>query len=243
MIGTDDALPDLACFVPGGSARTLCAIDPDNHLVVYLARHRAPDDLLATATRWPLPTRPRATFITVDHESTGHGFIRVQPVWDTSLQISALLAPTDTLLRAIVVDRSRRVVAVSEAEHPDQVRSAVSLALHECALRAGTALHTVPRDATWADLFGVLAARTEMLLSPLVESVRHMGETAVPGLDAGPTISMEVVLIDDRLRGEAIERLVGSGYQYAGDLGRRGCDHLWGPDDEPRHTLLFVPPR
>ena len=242
MIESGKPLPRLRCFVPGDRAVHLGEVAPGDHLVIYTAGAGVAPALLDAAVRWPLPTLPRTAFLVVDHESTRQGFIRTHTIEDVALVVRRAIDPPDGVIRAVVVGPDRDVTAIIDDASVAALRSRVSVALQlsrTASDRDPIALHA--DDPGWAKRFMVLADRAEMILSPLVVRVEHVGSTAVPGLAANPTVDVALVLRADGNTGEAIERLVGIGYAYVGDLGLEGRDLLYGPADEPTHHLhLFT---
>ena len=238
MIESGNPLPQLRCFVPGDRAVHLGEVAPGDHLVIYVGGAGVAPASLDAAVRWPLPTLPRTAFLVVDHESTFQGFIRTHTIEDVAFVVRRAIDPPEGIIRAVVVGPDREVTAIIDDVNVVALRSRVSLALQlsrTASYRDPIALHV--DDSAWANRFMVLADRAEMILSPLVVRVEHVGSTAVQGLPARPTVDIALALLADEHRSEAIERLVGIGYAYVGDLGVYGRDLLHGPVDEPSHHL------
>ena len=242
MIERGKPLPQLRCFVPGDRAVHLGEVAPADHLVIYVGGAGIAPASLDAAVCWPLPTLPRTAFLVVDHESTLQGFIRTHTIEDVAFVVRRAIDPPDGVIRAVVVGPDREVTAIIDDANVAALRSRVSVALQlsrTASDRGPIALHV--DDPAWAKRFMVLANRAEMILSPLVVRVEHVRSTAVPSLAARPTVDVALVLRADGNTGEAIERLVGIGYAYVGDLGLEGRDLLYGPADEPSHHLhLFT---
>lgn len=243
-------LPPLRCAV-AGRATLLDDVAPGEHLVVYIAGTAVSPIVAAAGSRWPLPTRPRTTFLVVDAAPTTHGFIRAQMVEDVSREIRKAIGPPDSVLRAVILSPDRSVVAIVDADVGDAgdavaVRSGVSVALS--GTPSGTIDDPVERsgdddDPKRAGLFSVLADRAEMVHSPLVARTQRVVTIAGYGPRSETIQGIVVVLHFDCSRSEAIERLVGLGYDYVGDLGLVGRDLLRSPADEPRHQLHIVDER
>ncbi|MEJ7873081.1 MAG: GrpB family protein, partial [Rubrobacteraceae bacterium] len=53
-------------------------------------------------------------------------------------------------------------------------------------------MSVVPYDPVWPHLFALERSRVEAVAGPWVETVEHIGSTAVPGLDAKPVIDLLV---------------------------------------------------
>ena len=241
MIAIGKPLPSLRCFVAGARTTDLREIEPEDHLVLYIAGAGVPPHALDDAARWPLPTLPRTAFAIVDHVSSFQGFLRTHTVEDVAFAVRRALDPPPNCIRAVVVAPDRTVLDVVDESDVSLLRSKVSIALNGSPLGVGPErldLHV--DDPDWARRYRVLADRGEMILSPLVASAEHVGSTAAPGVLARPIVDVALVLGDGRARGEAIERMVGVGYGYIGDLGFEGRDLLLGPTDEPPHHVHLV---
>ena len=72
----------------------------------------------------------------------------------------------------------------------------------------------VPYDPRWPSLFALERSRVEAALGAWVETVEHVGSTAVPGLDAKPVIDLLVGVRDVRNAGHCIRPLEEIGYSY-----------------------------
>lgn len=246
-ISVGSPFPAMRCSVPGHRATTVAAVGEGECLVLYVGGNGVRSVDLDLATRWPLPTLPRTTFAVVDHESTIDGFLRMHVIEDVAGLVCRSVAPPPSMIRAVVMDIDRTVVAIIDETDPSALRSKVSGALVAILIGSGYATSDLTPGTA---IVAALAGRTEMLLSPLVARVTHVP----PRKDAQTTaflpelvhaVALEVVLHLDDHRGEAIERLVAVGYGFVGDCGVAGCDVLVGPPDEPIHALhiVFAAPR
>ena len=241
MIAKGEPLPSLRCFVTDARTTDLRDLEPGDHLVVYIAGAGVRPDALDDAARWPLPTLPRTAFAIVDHVSSFQGFLRTHTVEDVALVVRRTLDPPPNCMRAVVVAPDRTVLDVVDESNVSLLRSKVSIALNGSPFGVGLErLDLQVEDPDWERRYPVLAGRGEMILSPLVATAEHVGSTAVPGVLARPIVDVAMVLGDGRGRGEAIERMVGVGYGYVGDLGLEGRDLLLGPTDEPPHHVHLV---
>ncbi|MFZ5824589.1 MAG: GrpB family protein [Bacillota bacterium] len=92
----------------------------------------------------------------------------------------------------------------------------------------------VEYDPTWPVDFEALKGAYEAALHGLIESVEHVGSTAVPGLAAKPIIDVDLVIADRALLPEVIQRLAALGYRHEGDLGVAGRE-AFARDGDP-HT-------
>ncbi len=234
MIAKGDSLSKLRCFVPGSTVTHLGDVAPGEYLVVYIGGVGVRAEDMDNAVKWPLPTKPRTTFAVVDHECAYQGFIRVLMIEDVALEINRAAAPPTNIIRAMVLDPRRVVIEIIDELDPVVLRSKVSLALAGPNTTYEPALAHLADDPTTDTLFTVLAGRAEMLLSPLVNRVERLGRAERPILE------LLLVLHTEEQRGEAIERLIGAGYDYLGNQGSPGRDLVCGPEDEPRHVLHVV---
>jgi GrpB-like predicted nucleotidyltransferase (UPF0157 family)/quercetin dioxygenase-like cupin family protein len=103
-------------------------------------------------------------------------------------------------------------------------------------------IEVVDHDPAWAGSFERLRDRIWPAVADLALGLEHVGSTSVPGLAAKPVIDLDVVVADEAAVRAVIERLVGLGYQWRGDLGVVGRQAFRpvGPDDLPRHHLYLV---
>ena len=72
----------------------------------------------------------------------------------------------------------------------------------------------VPYDPRWPSLFTLERSRVEAVVGSLVEAVEHVGNTAVPGLDAKPVIDLMVGVRDIQGASRCIQPLEEIGYSY-----------------------------
>ena len=98
----------------------------------------------------------------------------------------------------------------------------------------------VPYDLRWPAVFAALRIRADGALVGIDHEIVHVGSTAVPGLDAKPTIDMDVVVYAADAVGLAVEALALAGWQPEGDLGIAGREALEPPVDAPYHHLYVV---
>jgi GrpB-like predicted nucleotidyltransferase (UPF0157 family) len=82
----------------------------------------------------------------------------------------------------------------------------------------------VPFDRQWAKMFRDRAAALQGALSPHVDSIDHIGSTAIPGMLAKPVIDIDVTVrsLDDIA--PATHILVGLGYEPRGN---HHDDDMW----------------
>ena len=129
MIESGKPLPQLRCFVPGDRAVHLGEVAPGDHLVIYTAGAGVAPASLDAAVRWPLPTRPRTSFLVVDHESTFQGFIRTHTIEDVAFVVRRAIDPPEGIIRAVIGGPDREVNAIIDDVNVVALRSRVSLAL------------------------------------------------------------------------------------------------------------------
>ena len=83
-------------------------------------------------------------------------------------------------------------------------------------------VYVVPYVPCWPKLFEYERARVEAAVGRWVESVEHIGSTAVPGLDAKPIVDLMVGVrsLEDGARCARV--LQGLGYEHRGEAGVPG---------------------
>lgn len=74
----------------------------------------------------------------------------------------------------------------------------------------------------WEQEFIKIKKEIESCLGPLALSIEHVGSTSVKGLAAKPIIDLDVVINDQSLLNDVIQRLGSIGYIYEGNLGIEG---------------------
>ena len=237
-ISIGSPFPATRCYVPGHRATTVAAVGEDECLVLYVGGIGVCGSIIDVATRWPLPTLPRTTYAVVDHESPTHGFLRTQMIEDLAGEVRRTVAPPSSVIRAVVMNIDRTVVAIVDEKDPSALRSHVGRALVASLIGSGyTASGSTPGTA----MVAALAGRAEMVLSPLVARVTQVSPTSYGQVKTfGLEVVLEVVLHGEDPFGEAIERLVAVGYGFVGDCGVAGRNVLIGPTDEPIHALHIV---
>jgi GrpB-like predicted nucleotidyltransferase (UPF0157 family) len=77
----------------------------------------------------------------------------------------------------------------------------------------------VPHDPAWARAFAQFRDVYASALNGLILGVEHIGSTAIPDLMAKPILDMDIVLPDDSVFPQVVERLFALGYTHAGDQG------------------------
>ena len=97
-------------------------------------------------------------------------------------------------------------------------------------------------DPQWPRWFDAVCDRVWPAVEEVAVRIDHVGSTAVPGLPAKPIIDMDVVVVSPDGVGAVVERLVGIGYRWRGDLGVKGRESFKPPAEPslPRHHLYVV---
>lgn len=99
------------------------------------------------------------------------------------------------------------------------------------------AISVVPHRGSWRGQAARVIAQLEAALRDVeVESVEHVGSTAVPGLAAKPVLDIDVIVPRDHIRA-AIQALSAAGYRHVGDGGIAGRESLEAPDDGLRRNV------
>ena len=80
----------------------------------------------------------------------------------------------------------------------------------------------VPYQPAWSARFEVLRRLLHDALGPLALRIEHVGNTAVPGLDAKPIIDLDVVIADASDFAPVRDRLSELGYTHVGQRGVPG---------------------
>ena len=80
----------------------------------------------------------------------------------------------------------------------------------------------MPYDEQWISAFEKIKRELELALGDLAIAVEHVGSTSVPGLPAKPIIDIDVVIKDDTVLDDVIQKLGVIGYMHEGNLGIAG---------------------
>ena len=118
------------------------------------------------------------------------------------------------------------------------------IALIDSVLRAKRKKVTVePYQACWKSAFNAIALELNAAVGHLVLGIEHVGSTSVEGLSAKPIIDIDVIIPDDAVFAEVVERLQGIGYQHEGNLGikDREAFKYEGKTHLMRHHLYVCP--
>lgn len=89
-------------------------------------------------------------------------------------------------------------------------------------------VYVVPYNPLWPSLFSLERSRVEAVVGHWVETIEHVGSTAVPGLDAKPVIDLMVGVRNIWDADRCIRPLEEVGYSY------------WAEDSALDHHRLFV---
>lgn len=102
----------------------------------------------------------------------------------------------------------------------------------------------LPYDPKWKDDFTAIQAELEAALGDLALGIEHVGSTSVEGMAAKPCIDVDVVIPDNSVLGEVIERLAVIGYLHEGNLGIEGREafrYADKPDLQLHHCMCVRP--
>ena len=80
----------------------------------------------------------------------------------------------------------------------------------------------VSYDEAWSSAFEAIKAEIEAALGDLLLRVEHVGSTSVQGMSAKPCIDIDVVIRDDSVFADVVQRLDAVGYIHEGNLGIKG---------------------
>ncbi len=97
-------------------------------------------------------------------------------------------------------------------------------------------------DPAWPALFAALRAPVAAALGDLAVAIEHVGNAAVLGLAAKPTIDLDVSIRSAADLPEAIAQLARLGYAYEGDKGIPGRTAFAWPPQAARHHLYVCTP-
>ena len=80
----------------------------------------------------------------------------------------------------------------------------------------------LPYDEAWESAFEPIKSEIEAALGDLMLRAEHVGSTSVKGMSAKPCIDIDVVIRDDSVFDDVVQRLNTIGYIHEGDLGIKG---------------------
>ena len=74
-------------------------------------------------------------------------------------------------------------------------------------------------DKNWENEFKKIKFEIKKILGNFALSIEHIGSTSVEGLSAKPIIDIDIVIKDNSVLNDVIEKLAINGYIFEGDLG------------------------
>ena len=80
----------------------------------------------------------------------------------------------------------------------------------------------LPYDEAWKTAFEQIKEEISQALGDLAIAIEHVGSTSVEGMSAKPCIDLDVVIAEESLLGEVVDKLGAIGYIHEGDLGIPG---------------------
>jgi GrpB-like predicted nucleotidyltransferase (UPF0157 family) len=80
-------------------------------------------------------------------------------------------------------------------------------------------LRIVDYDPTWPARFDIEAERIRRALGTQMQSIEHVGSTAVPGLEGKPVLDLAIAVESETAADACIEPLTALGYEYRGTHG------------------------
>ena len=80
----------------------------------------------------------------------------------------------------------------------------------------------LPYDEAWETAFEQIKEEISQALGDLAIAIEHVGSTSVEGMSAKPCIDLDVVIAEESLLGEVVDKLGAIGYIHEGDLGIPG---------------------
>jgi GrpB-like predicted nucleotidyltransferase (UPF0157 family) len=104
-------------------------------------------------------------------------------------------------------------------------------------MMAFVSVEVVPYSQDWPVQFERVADDLRLALRGVpVDSIEHVGSTAVPGLAAKPILDIDVIVQGKDVVG-AVAALENVGYCHRGDLGVTGREAFTAPNDQPRRNV------
>lgn len=71
----------------------------------------------------------------------------------------------------------------------------------------------------WKDDFYTIKKEIVQVVANIITTIEHVGSTSVEGLSAKPIIDIDIVISDESVLPDVIEKLASIGYLHEGDLG------------------------
>lgn len=106
----------------------------------------------------------------------------------------------------------------------------------------GTVVEIVPYDTAWPCVYLDTRHRLEVFLSDIVQSIDHVGSTAVPDPAAKPYIDIDVVLKHPNIMDDGRARMEAAGFEPRGSRHGDGIFAFMVRDPLPGLRVYLCPP-
>src|SRR6056297_1658201 len=99
-------------------------------------------------------------------------------------------------------------------------------------------IEVVAYDPKWKDEFKKAKVFYEKLLESLDIHVEHVGSTSIVGLYAKPILDIDIIVNDEEIKIEVINRLESVGYNHLGTMGVDGREAFSYSENNPNITWM-----
>lgn len=105
-----------------------------------------------------------------------------------------------------------------------------------------SAVELVAYDPAWPQDFERIRAKLDLLLTPYVTAIEHVGSTSIPGIAAKPLVDIDIILRSSTDIDPATQILLDQNYEPRGN---RYDDDVWAfmlRDGKPPERVYLCPP-
>lgn len=107
----------------------------------------------------------------------------------------------------------------------------------------GSAVEIVAYDPAWPQDFERISTKLELLLTPYVMAIEHIGSTSIPGIAAKPLVDIDIILRSSADIAAATRILLDQSYEPRGN---RYDDDVWAfmlRNGKPPERVYLCPPK
>ncbi len=109
---------------------------------------------------------------------------------------------------------------------------------HNYGRKMGRKVILTPHDPSWREQYETEAAQLTAVFQPILVTIHHIGSTAIPNIQAKPTIDIMIVVTDITAVSSFIQPMDKLGYISKGENGIPGRHYFRkGPDEHHTHHV------
>lgn len=103
---------------------------------------------------------------------------------------------------------------------------------HNCGRKMGRKVILTPHDPSWREQYETEAAQLTAVFQPILVTIHHIGSTAIPNIQAKPTIDIMIAVTEITAVNKLIQPMANLGYISKGENGIPGRHYFRKGSDE-----------